>query len=158
MPRQIYPGQFKFRIFAKQPKQSKLAKRKVEQTKTAVLAKRRADTQKRMANLRESATCTYPIGLVIGLLFRLGPRILIVRLELNVSPIAPCSTFFSIATTSPTDTPPDTYTQTQTHRHTDTQNTQRSPHRTQSKFHQHVQNHRLNSSPPLNCPVPHVVK
>src|SRR5438477_5369183 len=37
------------------------------------------------------ATCTYPIGLVIGLLFRLGPRILIVSLELNVSPIAPCS-------------------------------------------------------------------
>src|SRR5437667_10307383 len=53
MPRQIYPGQFKFRIFAKQPKQSKLAKRKVEQTKPTVLAKRRADTQKRMANLRE---------------------------------------------------------------------------------------------------------
>src|SRR6266513_1096586 len=61
----------------------------------------------------------YPIGLVIGLLFRLGPRILIVSLELNVSPIAPCSTFFSIATTSPTDTPPDTYTHTQTHRHTE---------------------------------------
>ena len=53
MPRQIYPGQFKFRIFTKQPKQSKLAKRKVEQTKPAVLAKRRADTQKRMLNLRE---------------------------------------------------------------------------------------------------------
>ena len=38
-----------------------------------------------------SATCTYPIGLVIGLLFRLGLRILIVSLKLNVSPIAPCS-------------------------------------------------------------------
>src|SRR5438477_11199885 len=36
--------------------------------------------------------CTYSIGLVIGLLFRLGPHILMVSLQLNVSLIAPCST------------------------------------------------------------------
>ena len=35
------------------------------------------------------------------LLFRLGPHILIDSFELNVSPIAPSSTFFSIAATSP---------------------------------------------------------
>src|SRR5437667_11924940 len=87
----------------------------------------------------------YPIGLVIGLLFRLGPRILIVSLELNVSPIAPCSTFFSIATTSPTDIPTDTYTQT--HRHTDTQthkHTDTQTHRhTDTQTNRHTQNPKI---------------
>src|SRR5437667_10977440 len=68
--------------------------------------------------------CTYSIGLVIGLLFRLGPCILIVSLELNVSPIAPCSTFLSIATTSSLIHPQThihrhRHTDTQTHRHTE---------------------------------------
>ena len=35
--------------------------------------------------------CTYPIGLVTGLLFRLEPCIQIASFELNVSPIAPPS-------------------------------------------------------------------
>ena len=39
-----------------------------------------------------SATCTYPIGLAIGLVFRLEPHIFVVSFELNVSPIAPPST------------------------------------------------------------------
>jgi hypothetical protein len=50
----------------------------------------------------KTATCTYPIGFIIGLVFRLGLRVLIGSFELNVSPIAPCSirtpegTFLSI--------------------------------------------------------------
>ena len=43
MPRQIYPGEFKFHIFK--------SKGDVNQAK---LAKRRTDTQKRMAKLREN--------------------------------------------------------------------------------------------------------
>src|SRR5947207_1790583 len=38
-----------------------------------------------------NATCTYPIGLALGLVFRLELLIFIVSFELNVSPIAPCS-------------------------------------------------------------------
>src|SRR5436190_18797585 len=41
-----------------------------------------------------SATCTYPIGLAIGLVFRLEPHIFVVSFELNVSPIAPPSIHF----------------------------------------------------------------
>jgi len=46
-----------------------------------------------------SATCTYPIGLAIGLVFRLEPHIFVVSFELNVSPIAPPSTDFNTKTT-----------------------------------------------------------
>src|SRR5437762_7896977 len=69
-----------------------------------------------------TATCTYPIGLVIRLLFRLEPQIFIVSFELNVSSIALYSTFFSIATISHTDTITQNYTD-----YTETRNTQKSP-------------------------------
>jgi len=67
------------------------------------------------------ATC-YPIGFAARLLFRLELHILIDSFELNVSPIAHCSTFFSIATTSHTDTVTQSYTD-----HTETQETRKSP-------------------------------
>jgi len=72
-------------------------------------------------SLLECATC-YPIGFAARLLFRLELHILIDSFELNVSPIAHCSTFFSIATTSHTDTVTQSYTD-----HTETQETQKSP-------------------------------
>jgi len=90
--------------------------------------------------------CTYPIGLVIGLVFRLGLAIFISSYQLNVSPIASRSTFFSIATTSHTDT--------ETQRHTGIQSTQKTP----SRLHLHVQTHRLNFTPRTNYPFQHVVR
>ena len=89
-----------------------------------------------------SATCTYPIGLAIGLVFRLEPHIFVVSFELNVSPIAPPSTFFSIAATSSTETDSDSDSDTNPD-----PATQKSTPRTKSRLHPRAQTHRTNFTP-----------
>ena len=74
--------------------------------------------------------CTCPIGLAIRLVFRLELHIFVVSFQLNVSPIAPLSTFFSIAATSSTETDTDSDTDTDPD-----PDTQKSTPGTKSKLH-----------------------